>query len=232
MIIGNGMIARAFQSVGYESSSITIFASGVSDSQCTDISQFDRERDMLENSLSSTNVCNVFIYFGTCSVNDPERLNSPYVQHKLTMENLVVKHQGGIVVRLPQVAGSHAPYNTLLSVICRKILSGEVITAWSGASRNIIDVVDVIRIVTALLAEHNENIKLPKILNVANSKSYNMKSIISSAEKALGKIANVVWIDKGSEYKIDVSYIYSSFAKLGITFDDDYLVNVIRRYYQ
>ncbi len=228
MITGNGMVAMAFREAGYDASDVSIFASGVSDSQCTSGESFERERTLLGRTLAESATGGSFVYFGTCSVGDPAQQQSPYVLHKLEMERKVLAHPNGFVFRLPQVAGANAPLNTLVSVICKAIVSKRPITAWRSASRNIIDIVDVVRIVDYLLRQDGA---LPRIVNVANSNSYGVAQLIASAERALGTTAAVTWIEKGAHYEIDVSYIAPIVAALGIVFDEDYLFQVIRRYY-
>ncbi|MEQ1594212.1 MAG: NAD-dependent epimerase/dehydratase family protein [Casimicrobium sp.] len=228
MIVGNGMLANAFREAGYGAALDVIFASGVSNSQCTNTALFERERALLEKTLLAAAADSRVVYFGTCSVQDPAQQHSPYVAHKLNMESLALSHPRGIVFRLPQVAGPNAPGNTLLTVLCNSIRSNEPITAWRNASRNIVDLADVVQVISFLL---RSGAAVPKIVNVANPRSSSVAEIIASAEKALNASALVIWVSEGASYEIDVSYVQPVFDSLGIDFDYEYLVRVIRRYY-
>lgn len=64
------------------------FASGVSNSQNQNHSLFQRETDLLVETLRN-NKEKLFIYFSTCSIYDPTLVNSEYVKHKLKIENLI-----------------------------------------------------------------------------------------------------------------------------------------------
>lgn len=83
MIVGNGDIA----SVLNDRFAAIFFASGVSNSQCTDNAEFEREKNKL-NSYLLVNLAaqrSVF-YFSTISIN---LVNTPYTKHKKEMENII-----------------------------------------------------------------------------------------------------------------------------------------------
>lgn len=105
MIIGSGLLARAFTEATKNRSDVVIYAAGVSNSQCTDIREFARERSLLTRSLEAANAAACFVYFSTCSIEDPESTGTAYVQHKLAMEQLTLRRENHLVVRLPQIAG-------------------------------------------------------------------------------------------------------------------------------
>src|SRR5690606_10434611 len=87
MIVGNGLIASAFQSSPLKDDpNIVVFASGVSNSRETSKDEFLRERQLL---LETINQGKLILYFSTCSVYDPSQKDAPYITHKLEMEDLV-----------------------------------------------------------------------------------------------------------------------------------------------
>lgn len=228
MIIGNGMIASAFHSLYDTSDEVLIFASGVSDSTCTNIHQFIRESELLRDSLEKNHNKRFFIYFSTCSIYDSSLVSQPYVMHKIAMEELSLSHPGGYVVRLPQVAGPQAPVNTLIASLIRKILANEDVIIWSNARRNVIDVQDVVRIVSFFI----ENKEFPKnIINVANPISYSVDEIVGVMEDLLKTNAIKKYISKGCSYDIDVTEINKITTLIDLNFGCDYLKNVILRYY-
>lgn len=228
MIIGNGMLANAFKSFGSFDRRICIFASGVSNSHCHDVRQFKRETELLRQTLDSHDDQAAFVYFGTCSVYDPASQTHPYVLHKLAMEQIVQVRPSGLVVRLPQVAGPNASPYTLLAVLCESIRSGRVINVWEHATRNVIDVIDVAKIVSSWMAISDRR---EKIINVANPTSCSIKSIIGFAESVLGRAAVLNIEPTGSAYDIDISLAEPLIESLRISFDEKYIARAIARYY-
>ena len=71
MIIGNGQLAKAFMNSDLEHKDLCIFASGVSNSNCTDPKEFERERDLLKVTLSE-NPGKKLIYFSSCALSASE----------------------------------------------------------------------------------------------------------------------------------------------------------------
>jgi len=92
MIIGTGLIANGFKSAYTHREDVCIYRAGVSNSLCTDVREFDRERKRLYLALNNSMHTDCFVYFSTCSVSDPEIQHSAYVLHKLAMEQLVTTH--------------------------------------------------------------------------------------------------------------------------------------------
>jgi hypothetical protein len=78
MIIGNGNIAKVLE----DRDDVTFFASGVSDSSCTDESLFEREKDLLNKQDFKKHL----VYFSNLGV---YRWDNRYIQHKREMEKLV-----------------------------------------------------------------------------------------------------------------------------------------------
>ena len=142
VIVGKGLVATTFSRVVASSTGLVIYASGVSDSRCTDEKEFNREKQLLSSTLLQYISPKAFIYFSTCSVYDPDMAGSPYVLHKKRMEELILNHPKGYVIRMPQLVGHNAPPNTLVTHLVSKIRQGETIEVWSGAYHNLIDVKD------------------------------------------------------------------------------------------
>jgi nucleoside-diphosphate-sugar epimerase len=117
VIIGSGLLARAFPDSFFAREDVCIYAAGVSNSACTNPNEFMRERQRLEGALRQSENVDAFVYFGTCSVADPDALNTPYVQHKLAMEQMVASHANNLILRLPQVAGKTSNPHTLLNFL-------------------------------------------------------------------------------------------------------------------
>lgn len=227
MLIGSGLLAQAFACAFSHREDVCIYAAGVSNSSCTDMREFARERQRLADALQQASHVDAFVYFGTCSVADPEARKTPYVQHKLAMERLVCVHQHPLILRLPQVAGKTPNPHTLLNFLYARISRSEAFCMWSKAKRNIIDVDDVASIASQLIADDSAgNITL----NIANPVSYPMIDIVSEMERVTGKRAIYEVVERYSEYHIDLA-ILPALDKSVVKFGDDYLERVIGKYY-
>ena len=203
-VIGNGMVAKSFKKGNFSNINCTIFASGVSNSKCTNNELFLREENLLRREINKSLNQRYFIYFGTCSIYDKDLQNSKYVLHKINMENIVLEQPNGLIFRLPQLAGHNSsPYN-FLSSIKLAADTGENFTVWEKAKRNIIDVEDVKKIVLHLITN---NICENRTLNIANKNSYYVKDIIKVFEKVLQLKINTSYLKKGCSYDIDISKI-------------------------
>lgn len=228
MLIGSGLLANAFSSAFLESRDVCIYAAGVSNSSCLDIREFNRERRRLEDALLQAIKADAFVYFGTCSVADPEVLNTPYVQHKLAMEKLARIHPRNLILRLPQVAGKTPNPHTLLNFLYARISRSESFDLWSKANRNIIDVADVVSTTEQLIV--NTSLR-NTTFNIANRVNYSMTEIVSSMENIIGKRAIFNLVPRGSEYSIDISAVSPFFDQAGVIFERDYLEKVIGKYF-
>src|SRR5687768_6321770 len=99
MVIGNGMIATRFNSYS-TNEKFVIFASGVSNSVTTNSAHFARE-DQLLHSVIEKNPNKTLVYFSTCSIYDHSMVQSPYVLHKLKMEETITAtHPNFIIFRV------------------------------------------------------------------------------------------------------------------------------------
>jgi nucleoside-diphosphate-sugar epimerase len=228
MIIGSGLIAKAFAPYFAASPSIWIHAAGVSNSGCSDPREFERDRLRLVDALQAGANADAFVYFSTCSIMDPNASNSAYVRHKIEMERLVSEHPNFIVVRLPQVAGKTPNPHTLLNYLYAKVARSERFVIWKNATRNIIDIDDVACIIARLLKD-NKSRRIT--INVASPVSYPIASIVAVMEKAVGKRALTEEVDDGAAYEIDTSQIRPIIDELGLSFDSIYLTRVIEKYY-
>lgn len=228
MITGSGLLAQAFAYTFSHRDDVCIYAAGVSNSSCIDVREFERERQLLSKTLEQTKHVDVFVYFGTCSVDDPEARNTPYVQHKLAMEQLVVAHPRHLILRLPQVAGNTPNPHTLLNFLYARISRSEAFNLWKNAKRNIIDINDAAAIADQLIG--NDSVRNVTV-NIANQISYSIINIVGAMERAVGKHAIYYLVERGSEYIIDTSAILSVLESAGVGFGSDYLDKVMRKYY-
>lgn len=226
MIVGNGLVAKAFRPLYGEDPSVLVFASGVSNSGETDPARFDDEETLLRRYLDPTTHV---VYFSTCSIEDPERAQSPYVRHKKRMELLVGAQKSFTIFRLPQLVGVTSNAHTLTNHLYNKIASGQEIQVWQTAKRHLIDIEDVVRIADHILKhELAKNI----VVDVCFDNAVAASDLVAIFERVLSHRANKQVLAKGGAVStVDCHLAQSVATSLGIDFAGGYVERVIRKYY-
>lgn len=146
MLVGNGLIAKSF-SIFREENNIIIFASGVSDSKCIEISEFDRERNLLLSQDRGKKI----IYFSTYSISDGSLINE-YIQHKIDMESLVENNfEDWLILRLPTVVGHGGNNNNFFNYISNRLKKNLPINTYENTYRSLIDVDDLLPLIKNII---------------------------------------------------------------------------------
>lgn len=230
MIVGNGMIATAFESLHYgKNDNVVIFASGVSNSKEIDTSEFAKEKELLTQHLIQ-NTNRKFIYFSTCSIYDATLADSPYVKHKKDMEELIKNHSNNFVIfRLSQVVGKTKNRNLIVNFIYYKMLEDQLITVWKGSKRNLIDINDVVKIVHSII---ERDLFKNSIVNVASAHNVDVLDIVAQLESILHKKAQVTLQNRNSSYDINIDEIAPLVKELGINFSQEYYKEILKKYYR
>jgi hypothetical protein len=228
VINGSGLIARAFAPFAQQLEGVCIHAAGVANSSCVDAREFARERECLQVALCDAPPAQPFVYFSTCSIEDPDLQASGYVKHKHAMENLVRTRANHLILRLPQLAGHTSNPHTLLNYLRARILDGERFQVWTRARRNVIDVEDAARIALELvLSEHASD----ETINIAAPESSAMLDIVQAMERTLRRRAVFEAVDCGGSYAIDTRRSASAAKRCGVEFLPGYLGAVVDKYY-
>lgn len=221
-IIGQGLMARSFESA-YFNKDVLILASGVSNSKETRVSEFSREFDLVSSEITN-NKGRTVIYFSTCSTDFKD--DTPYILHKLKIEKLLAsKCDTYHIFRLPQVVG-FVKNQTLISYFINSIVNNLEINIQSKSSRDLIDVDDVVRIVSYLV---NNNICLNSVVNIATGNSVPTYDIFSYILKFSGLDVNCFLLDIGEEQKTDSSFLRNNIPN-DIIFEDNYWKDILNKY--
>jgi len=227
MIIGNGMIAKAF--VSYKNNDIVcIFASGVSNSREVNELEFKRELDLLKKIIKE-NKNKTLVYFSTCSIYDKSLFNTPYVKHKKKMEEYIIF--SGVeyhIFRITQVVG-FTKNNTLISGLSKMIKEGTLINIFGKSTRNLIDIDDVYKIIDYYICNR---IYCNEIINIASPYCISPLEIVSILEGIYQKKSLYNIIDIGDSYTVDISNISNYLEVIGITFQKTYSRDVICKYFK
>ena len=222
MIIGRGLIASQFTDVDHND--VVIFASGVSNSSETRIEEFFREQNLVEQTLIN-NPEQLFVYFSTCSIYDSSKYNSPYVLHKLHIEELIkqrAKHY--LILRVSNAVGKGGNPNLLMNYLSRQIINKQELNIHQHATRNLSDVEDVKNNTLNYIKSKDWN----KIVNVAYLENYNIPEIIEALELKYKTNTKKVIENKGEHYSVDIHELNYKFE---LSSKNKYLFNLIHKYY-
>ena len=227
MIVGSGMMATAFAAFRPDSE-VVIFASGVSDSLEVRPEAFDRERRLLVRTRAE-HPGKLMVYFGTCSAVDPDRRDTPYVQHKLKMESLL--EQSGepwMILRVPLAIGPVHRTRTLAQYLFEKISREQPFEVWTHATRYPIDVVDTFRIASHFICEHST---WNRRLNVA-LRAFRVVDFVRSMERIVGKRAHYEQVARGKHYELSCPEVKAIANRLDLDFSESYLHHVLSKYFR
>ena len=226
MIIGSGFIANSFRKSNFNTKDYIIFASGVSNSKEDKSKNFEREVKLLKKYSKFEKS---FIYFSTISIYDNYLRKSLYVKHKLRIEKIIKKSfKSFYIFRLPQIAGVNKNKNTLLNYLYFNIKSKKKITLWSNSFRNILDILDVIKIVNFYIKNNN---KKKNIINIMNPFNIPVTRIVNIFEKILKKKAICNLIKIKSLVDIKKIKFFRPQKVAGIKFKKNYTNLVLKKYY-
>jgi nucleoside-diphosphate-sugar epimerase len=228
MVVGHGLIAKAFSEFEQDEEFL-FFCSGVSNSMCRDQSEFDREKNLLQEHIVRHGD-KTFIYFSTCSIGDPSMKDSLYRKHKLEVEAIIAAScDRYYIFRLSNVVGRTANTVTILNFLYNAIKSGRHFDLWRNSNRNLIDVEDAAAIVKRVLGQ---NLPANTITNVANPRSYDVPDIVREIERYLGLQGAYTLADKGVRFEIPISAaVQNIIQELQIDFGDNYLPALLEKYY-
>lgn len=228
MIIGKGLIAKAFKEFEQDSKYL-IFASGVSNSSINIEFEFNKEIELIRNTIHQYSNY-IFIYFSTCSIYDDAEKGKHYVLHKLKAENFIIQNaKKYFIFRVSNVVGNSYNPNTIFNFLVSKIRQNEEITLWKYAYRNLIDVDDLCKIIKHFISI---NIETNKVINVANVKSYNIIELATSIAEYVDKKLFYKIIEKGSNANINLNDVYEVYIELNLVkkFNDNYLRYLLNKY--
>ena len=222
MIIGRGLIANLFTEVDLDE--VVFFASGVSNSSETRKGEFLREQNLVEDTLAN-NQEKLFVYFSTCSIYDSSKYNSPYVLHKLHIEEVIKQNTTNyLILRVSNAVGNGGNSNLLMNYLYRQIMTNQQLNVHQHATRNLIDVEDVKDITLQYIQSNRWN----RIVNVAYAENYFIPEIVEAFEEILQKPAMKLMENKGEHYSIDIHELQYQFS---IQDKEAYLNNLIKKYY-
>ncbi|MDO6477528.1 hypothetical protein Q4520_19060 [Alteromonas sp. 1_MG-2023] len=213
MIIGNGQLANAFRNS--DSHDVVIFASGVSNSSCTQLSEFKREEELLLKSLEEFRDSK-FVYFSSCAISAENYKLNPYYLHKIDMENLINSRSSHpIIIRIPQLFGCLKQHSTLINFLYNSINEGKEFNLYSDAHRYVIEINDIVKITNRILQKEDGKF----LIDVANPYRYSVMEIVDIMERLLDKRARYSIIDLSDKYELNLKNLLEFTANENLKFD-------------
>jgi nucleoside-diphosphate-sugar epimerase len=223
MVIGNGLIANRFKRIALNEN-VLLFASGVSNSKEFRRIEFDREEFFLRQCIE-LNLEKHIVYFSTCSIQSS--IETAYIKHKINMELLIQKNSPSYsIFRLPQVVGE-TKNETLISTIFKKILTNSPLVVHKYAVRNLLDVDDLVRIVSVGL---KTGYGLNQINNVASSSNVGILELVNEISDLLKIPVNINLEPLGYCENISLNYVISLLGDDDKLFIENYWKLVIKKY--
>ncbi|MFE4017451.1 NAD-dependent epimerase/dehydratase family protein [Streptomyces sp. NPDC059101] len=212
-IVGNGFLARHLKPLADRHPDTVVLAAGVSWASHTSDADFAREAALLREVAADCRATSRrLLFFSTASTgmygtaNGPghEDLTitpcTPYGTHKLAMEaHLHTSGTDFLALRLGHLVGPGQPPHQLLPTLLRHLRQGTV-AVHKGATRDLIDVDDVIAIVDHLLARGLTR----QIVNVASGAAVPVDHIIDHLQQRTGLPATRSYIDVGGHHTISI----------------------------
>ncbi len=231
-VIGNGFLAKELKKIRFTNAKdFIIYAAGISNSKTKNLVELKREVDKIKKCLKKLNKDKVLIYISTLSVLEKKIHKDLYIKNKKKIEILIQKNlKNYIIFRFPQIVGKNTNPHTLTNFLYQKIKNEKNFIIWSKTKRNLIDIIDMKKIIKTILV--NKNFK-NKVFNIKNTESIYVEQIVSILSKILKKRPkfNILKFKnthiKNSIYKKTKNkYLISIFKK------KNYTETVLRRYYK
>lgn len=220
------MLAKAFKKF-YNNDDVLIFASGVSNSLEIDPAKFEREKKLLELTISELDG-KLLVYFSTCSMYDKLSRNSMYVKHKLLMEDIIKQEcPKFLILRVSQIIGM-SDNDTLVNLLFRNVLNYIPFNIWANSTRNLIAIDDVVSLTELIIVKE---VGYNRVYHLANSHYISPLKLLQIIEEITEIDACHTLIDDGVPYDLIPNDIENFLINAGIKFDENYYKNNLQKFY-
>lgn len=230
-IIGNGFIGKNLNKIKKDliKTNYIIYAAGISHSKTKSKKSLNRELNLFKI-FSKNNFSKKVIYISTADVTNNVLNKSLYVKNKIQIEKLIKKKfKNYIILRLPQIIGKSKNKNTLINYFYFYIKNNKPLVLIKNFKRNVLDIDDILKLLKIIVySKKTKN----KVIILSNKYSVEPIDIVKIFEKKLNKIVNF----KFKKIKKQIWPLYYQknahyFRKAKITFDRNYLLKTINKYY-
>ncbi len=230
-IIGNGFIGKSLNKIKKDliRTNYIIYAAGISHSKTKSKRNLNKELNSFKI-FSKNNFSKKVIYISTADVTNNISNKSLYVKNKIKIEKLVKKKfKDYIILRLPQIIGKSKNKNTLVNYFYFNIKNNKPLVLIKNFKRNVLDIDDILKLLKIIIySKKTKN----KVIILSNKYSVQPIDIVKIFEKKLNKTVNF----KFKKIKKQIWPLYYQknahyFRKAKITFDRNYLLKAINKYY-
>ena len=230
-IIGNGFIGKSLNKIKKDliRTNYIIYAAGISHSKTKSKRNLNKELNSFKI-FSKNNFSKKVIYISTADVTNNISNKSLYVKNKIKIEKLVKKKfKNYIILRLPQIIGKSKNKNTLVNYFYFNIKNNKPLVLIKNFKRNVLDIDDILKLLKIIIySKKTKN----KVIILSNKYSVQPIDIVKIFEKKLNKTVNF----KFKKIKKQIWPLYYQknahyFRKAKITFDRNYLLKTINKYY-
>ena len=220
MIIGRGLIATAFTNSLFDTPPYVVFASGVSNSTERDPMAYARELALLDTYFIKNTT---LIYFSTTSIFDPTKVASPYIQHKIGIENRIKEQaESYIIARLPILIGHTPNPHTLINFLVGAIRDKRPIELHTKACRHILDIDDLVPV----LMRYSFDKDIRQTINIPGSEKITVPQLVTKLQAVLTIDGVFTWQDTGACYDIP-----DNAGEIVYISGENYIDKVLAKYY-
>ncbi|MBE1455957.1 nucleoside-diphosphate-sugar epimerase [Nocardiopsis terrae] len=211
--MGNGFLARSLRPITRRHPGMVVVAAGVSWASGASQAEYDREARLVS---AIADRCSDdgrrLVFFSTAATgmyglaegpgreDAPVVPGTPYGEHKWSLEELLrgsgVDH---LILRLGHLVGPGQPSHQLLPTLVAQLREGTV-HIQRGATRDLIDVADVVVIIDRLL----EMDLSKETVNVASGVSVPVERIVDHLQRRLGLTASREYRNGGSHHVVSI----------------------------
>lgn len=236
-VIGRGLTASALYPYHDQLNDVVVFASGVSDSTTVDYHEFEREYDLLYETIESALKDQKRVVYlssggaiygrfeGMRTEETPLLPHTLYGRHKLLCEAIVMQSTlPYLIVRLPNLVGERQNKTQLIPALIHQARQGRV-TLFDHATRDLLDVEDFARILIQLLSKltNSESIIL------ASGYSISISNIFREIQQALNISVDIEVLSRGDQQQFSIDKLRGILDDK-LPFHPQYYVEVIRKY--
>ena len=220
MIVGHGLIAKAFIHSVFDSLQHVVFASGISNSSESNPTAYTRELDLLAQYLAKNKT---LIYFSTTSIFDPTKKDTLYIRHKIQIEKLIREQaESYLIVRLPILIGRTDNAFTLINFLVNAINGKRLVQLHSNACRHLLDIDDVVPVMTPFYSDTTAQ----HIINILGSKKITIPDLVRKIEFVLHKQGEFSWQNEGACYDIPANEGEILYVK-----KENYVDEILQKYF-
>jgi nucleoside-diphosphate-sugar epimerase len=181
------------------------------------------EEDLLRTHVNKT--VHGVVYFSTCSIYQKEK--SPYINHKLHMENIVREIAGSYYIfRLSQVVGA-VNNNTLISFLTKQFFRNEDVVIEENAFRHLIDIDDLVRLVKQFL---EMGTCANQIINIASAHGISALDIGKKIQEISGSSSRINVVAGGQKAIFEIEALRKNISPFDLIFSKNYSDNVLKKY--